>query len=146
MRMLSMRIRNEMQLSSLKNLNNKLIFLPTNHLPMTTLWCKNQENPSDRISHAWAPLRCQAAHSIFKPFLAHLVLILILILSPYQMTKWHHFQADIIWPEPIDWQRFHYFMERKTSINGAQEISIIQFIDFLSHLLPISWPRHWHRN
>jgi hypothetical protein len=20
------------------------------------LWCKNQENPSDRISHAWAPL------------------------------------------------------------------------------------------
>jgi hypothetical protein len=21
-----------------------------------TLWCKNQENPSDRISHAWAPL------------------------------------------------------------------------------------------
>jgi hypothetical protein len=24
---------------------------------MKTLWCKNQENPSDRISHAWAPLR-----------------------------------------------------------------------------------------
>jgi hypothetical protein len=23
---------------------------------MRTLWCKNQENPSDRISHAWAPL------------------------------------------------------------------------------------------
>jgi hypothetical protein len=23
---------------------------------MKTLWCKNQENPSDRISHAWAPL------------------------------------------------------------------------------------------
>jgi hypothetical protein len=22
---------------------------------MKTLWCKNQENPSDRISHAWAP-------------------------------------------------------------------------------------------
>jgi hypothetical protein len=21
---------------------------------MKTLWCKNQENPSDRISHAWA--------------------------------------------------------------------------------------------
>ncbi len=21
------------------------------------LWCKNQENPSDRISHAWAPLK-----------------------------------------------------------------------------------------
>jgi hypothetical protein len=25
---------------------------------MRTLWCKNQENPSNRISHAWAPLRC----------------------------------------------------------------------------------------
>ncbi len=24
---------------------------------MRTFWCKNQENPSDRISHAWAPLR-----------------------------------------------------------------------------------------
>jgi hypothetical protein len=24
---------------------------------MKTLWCKNQENPIDRISHAWAPLR-----------------------------------------------------------------------------------------
>ncbi len=24
---------------------------------MKTLWCKNEENPSDRISHAWAPLR-----------------------------------------------------------------------------------------
>ena len=23
---------------------------------MRTLWCKNQDNPSDRISHAWAPL------------------------------------------------------------------------------------------
>ncbi len=23
---------------------------------MKTLWCKNQENPCDRISHAWAPL------------------------------------------------------------------------------------------
>jgi hypothetical protein len=23
---------------------------------MKTLWRKNQENPSDRISHAWAPL------------------------------------------------------------------------------------------
>ena len=25
---------------------------------MKTLWCKNQENPSDQISHAWAPLSC----------------------------------------------------------------------------------------
>ena len=33
------------------------IFLPPNHLPMRTLWCKNQENLSDRISHAWAPLK-----------------------------------------------------------------------------------------
>jgi hypothetical protein len=23
---------------------------------MKTLWCKNQENPSNRISHTWAPL------------------------------------------------------------------------------------------
>ncbi len=23
---------------------------------MKTLWCKNHENPNDRISHAWAPL------------------------------------------------------------------------------------------
>ncbi len=23
---------------------------------MKTLWCKNQENPNDGISHAWAPL------------------------------------------------------------------------------------------
>jgi hypothetical protein len=41
------------------NKNNKLIFLPPNHLPMKTLWRKNQENSSDRISHAWAPLRAQ---------------------------------------------------------------------------------------
>jgi hypothetical protein len=26
-----------------KKLNNKLIFLPQNHLPMKTLWYKNQE-------------------------------------------------------------------------------------------------------
>jgi hypothetical protein len=26
---------------------------------MKTLWCKNQDNPSDRISHAWAPLKGQ---------------------------------------------------------------------------------------
>jgi hypothetical protein len=24
---------------------------------MKTLWSKNQKNPSDRISHAWAPLK-----------------------------------------------------------------------------------------
>ena len=29
---------------------------------MKTLWCKNQENPSDRISHAWAPLNLQGRH------------------------------------------------------------------------------------
>jgi hypothetical protein len=45
-----------MQHSPLKNLNSKLMFLSPNHLPMKTLWCTNQENPSDRISHAWAPL------------------------------------------------------------------------------------------
>jgi hypothetical protein len=31
---------------------------------MRTLWCKNQENPSDRISHAWAPLN----EKLKKPF------------------------------------------------------------------------------
>jgi hypothetical protein len=25
-----------------------------------TIWCKNEENPSDRISHAWAPLKSAA--------------------------------------------------------------------------------------
>jgi hypothetical protein len=28
---------------------------------MKTLWWKNQENPSDRISHAWAPLTNDAS-------------------------------------------------------------------------------------
>ncbi len=53
MRMLSIRI------SSLRSAcaSETKCSLPTNHLPMKTLWCKNQENPSDRISHAWAPLR-----------------------------------------------------------------------------------------
>ncbi len=46
---------------SLKNLNNKLIFLPPDHLHRKTLFCKNQENPSDRISHAWASLRYPVA-------------------------------------------------------------------------------------
>jgi hypothetical protein len=55
-----------MRLSSLKNINNKLIFLPPNHLPMRTLWCKNQENPSDRISHAWAPLRLRGMKTFFE--------------------------------------------------------------------------------
>jgi hypothetical protein len=32
---------------------------------MKTLWCKNQENPSDRISHAWAPLRL-SVHQFYK--------------------------------------------------------------------------------
>jgi hypothetical protein len=52
-----------MGLSSLKNLNNKLIFLPPNHLPRKILWCKNQENQSDRISHTWAPFSDKNAGS-----------------------------------------------------------------------------------
>jgi hypothetical protein len=40
-----------------KELVRKLIFLPPNHVPRKTLFCKNQENPSDWISHAWAPLK-----------------------------------------------------------------------------------------
>jgi hypothetical protein len=33
---------------------------------MKTLWCKNQENPSDRISHAWAPLSQNVHINVFK--------------------------------------------------------------------------------
>ncbi len=33
---------------------------------MKTLWCKNQENPSDRISHARAPLSGKAAFNSRK--------------------------------------------------------------------------------
>jgi hypothetical protein len=33
---------------------------------MMTLWCKNKENPSDRISHIWAPLSGAAAHGLTK--------------------------------------------------------------------------------
>jgi hypothetical protein len=32
--------------------------------PVETLWCKNNENPTDRKSHSWAPLKnfgCPAA-------------------------------------------------------------------------------------
>jgi hypothetical protein len=25
--------------------------------PVETLWCKNNENPTDRKSHSWAPLK-----------------------------------------------------------------------------------------
>jgi hypothetical protein len=32
---------------------------------MKTLWCKNQENPSDRISHAWAPLSTNMIKNVF---------------------------------------------------------------------------------
>jgi hypothetical protein len=33
------------------------IFTTKSPTHMMTLWCKNQENLSDRISHAWAPLK-----------------------------------------------------------------------------------------
>ncbi len=32
---------------------------------MKTLWCKNLENPSDRISHAWAPLKGHGNEPVF---------------------------------------------------------------------------------
>jgi hypothetical protein len=35
---------------------------------MKTLWCKNQENPSDGISHAWAPLKLAKSANISKTF------------------------------------------------------------------------------
>jgi hypothetical protein len=35
---------------------------------MKTLWCKNQENPSDRISHAWAPLNGHHHERSIKTF------------------------------------------------------------------------------
>jgi len=38
---------------------------------MKTLWCKNQGNPSDRISHTWAPLKSLIsflAHVFKTPF------------------------------------------------------------------------------
>jgi hypothetical protein len=37
---------------------------------MKPLWCKNQENPSDQISHAWAPLKGQC-HEIFNLWFLH---------------------------------------------------------------------------
>ncbi len=42
--------------STLKCWEIFILILPPNHLPRKTLWCKNQENPSDWKSHTWAPL------------------------------------------------------------------------------------------
>ncbi len=38
---------------------------------MKALWCKNQENPSDRISHAWAPLSAFSLLLCQRLFLFH---------------------------------------------------------------------------
>ena len=52
---LSIRVRNFAPLNEPRNVEEIVfLFLPPNHLPRT-LWCKNQENPSDRKSHTWAP-------------------------------------------------------------------------------------------
>jgi hypothetical protein len=40
---------------------------------MKTLWCKNQENPSDRISHAWAPLNCVNKYTVCTHILLYTV-------------------------------------------------------------------------
>jgi hypothetical protein len=34
---------------------------------MKTLWCKTHKNPSDRISHAWAPLNITMVRDSMKP-------------------------------------------------------------------------------
>ena len=43
---------------------------------MKTLWCKNQENPSDRISHAWAPLNIDLVrmHTEHRSFILNISL------------------------------------------------------------------------
>jgi hypothetical protein len=51
---LSIRIRNFAPLN--EPLNICKIFIYFNPEAAHT-WCKNQENPSDRISHAWAPFK-----------------------------------------------------------------------------------------
>ncbi len=35
---------------------------------MKTLWCKNQKNPSDRVSHAWAPLNTYGERDVVYRF------------------------------------------------------------------------------
>ncbi len=46
---------------------------------MKTLWCKNQEIPSDRISHTWAPLK---TGSSLAPSKGQLFLL-------YVLLQWH---------------------------------------------------------
>jgi hypothetical protein len=50
----SIRLRNFAPLNEPLNILNFFFFLPRSRPHIETLWCKNQENPSDRISHAWA--------------------------------------------------------------------------------------------
>jgi hypothetical protein len=55
---LSIRVRNFAPPNEPLNIYFKKKFLPRSRLHIETIWCKNEENPSDRISHAWAPLKC----------------------------------------------------------------------------------------
>ncbi len=53
---LSIRVRNFAPLNKPLNIFTIFFILTRSHPHVETSWCKNQENPSDRISHAWAPL------------------------------------------------------------------------------------------
>jgi hypothetical protein len=59
---------------------------------MKTLWCKNQENPSDQISHAWAPLRISAllCNNCF-----HIKNIYIYIIVQSALFQAYYVHADI---------------------------------------------------
>ena len=55
---LSICVRNFAHLNEPLNIfEKKFNFKPRSRPHVETLWCKNQENPSDRKSHTWAPLK-----------------------------------------------------------------------------------------
>jgi hypothetical protein len=53
---LSIRVRNFAPLNEPLNIVIKNSILTPSRPHIETLWCKNQENPSDQKSHTWAPL------------------------------------------------------------------------------------------
>jgi hypothetical protein len=61
---LSICVRNFAPLNEPLNIFYFFLFLPRSRPHGETLWCKNQENPSDRISHAWAPLMLLATEQL----------------------------------------------------------------------------------
>jgi hypothetical protein len=54
LKLLSIRVRNSAAPNEPLNI---IFFLPQNRPAIETLWCKNNENPSDRKSQNGAPLR-----------------------------------------------------------------------------------------